>query len=116
VTDIPETLHSPRERGRVAVNGKRADDEHPAWCSPERCYVTDEGVRVHQQAPTRWEDDAAEVRFESRLLDPGDDEAVYLQLHLQCLRLRGNGFSWVMPLDTVRRLRDQLTAHLDAAR
>jgi hypothetical protein len=74
------------------------------------------GARVHQQALTRWEDDTAEVRFESQLLDPGDDEDVYLQLHLQCPRLRGNGFSWVMPVDTVRRLRDQLTAHLDAAR
>jgi hypothetical protein len=73
-------------------------------------------VRVHQQTPTRWEDDTAEVRFASRLLDPGDDEHTYLQLHLQCLRLRDNGFSWVMPLDTARRLRDQLTAHLGAAR
>ncbi|MGH3754008.1 MAG: hypothetical protein ACRDRP_15185 [Pseudonocardiaceae bacterium] len=88
--------------------------EHPAWCSPAHCCVTDEGVRVHQQAPTRWEDDAAELRCESWLLDSGDDEHVYLGLYLQCLRLRGNALSWVVPLDTARRLRDQLTEHLDA--
>jgi hypothetical protein len=45
------------------------DGEHPAWCSAEHCYVTDEGVRVHEQAPTRWEDDTAEVRCESQLRD-----------------------------------------------
>ncbi len=93
---------------------KRAAGEHPAWCSPTDCFVTDEGVRVHQQAPTRWEDGTAELRCESRLLDPADDEHVYLELHLQCLRLRGNGLSWCVPLDTARRLRDQLTEHLDA--
>jgi hypothetical protein len=55
------------------------------------------------------------VRCESRLLDPADDEHVYLELHLHCVRLRDNGFSWVVSLDTARRLRDQLTEHLDAA-
>jgi len=101
-------------RGQVAaVDGKRADEEHPAWCSPVHCFVTDEGVRVHQQAPTRWEDQTAQLRCESRLLDPADDEDVYVELHLQCLRFKGNGLSWVVPLDTARRLRDQLTEHLD---
>jgi ribosomal protein L37AE/L43A len=55
------------------------------------------------------------VRCESRLLDPADDEHVSLELHLQCVRLKDNGFSWVVSLDTARRLRDQLTEHLDAA-
>jgi len=86
---------------------------HPAWCHPQHCFVTDEGVRVHQQGTTRWEDE--EVRCESRLLDPADDEHVYLELHLHCVRLKDNGFSWVVSLDTARRLRDQLTEHLDAA-
>jgi hypothetical protein len=90
-----------------------AETGHPAWCHPQHCFVTDEGVRVHQQGPTRWEDE--EVRCESRLLDPADDEHVSLELHLQCVRLKDNGFSWVVSLDTARRLRDQLTEHLDAA-
>jgi hypothetical protein len=55
------------------------------------------------------------VRCESQLLDPADDEHAYLKLHLHCVRLRDNGFSWVVSLDTARRLRDQLTEHLDAA-
>ncbi len=96
------------------MDGKRAAGEHPAWCSPAGCCVTDEGVRVHQQAPTRWEDDTAELRCDSRLLNPADDEHLYLELHSQCLRLRDNGFSWCVTLDTARRLRDQLTEHLDA--
>jgi hypothetical protein len=90
-----------------------AEAGHPAWCHPQHCFTTDEGVRVHQQGPMRWEDE--EVRCESRLLDPADDEHVYLELYLQCLRIRGNAFSWCMTLDTTRRLRDQLTEHLDAA-
>jgi hypothetical protein len=86
---------------------------HPAWCHPQHCFVTDEGVRVHQQGPLSWEDQ--EVRCESRLLDPADDEHVYFELHLQCVRFKDNGFSWVVSLDTARRLRDQLTEHLNAA-
>jgi hypothetical protein len=99
----------------VGVDGKRADDEHPKWCSPEHCYMTTDGVRVHEQALTRWEGETGEVRFESRLLDPSDDEHLYLDLDLRCLKLTGNGFRWVVILDTARRLRDQLTAHLDVA-
>lgn len=110
----PETESQPRERGAVAVDGKGTDDEHPAWCSSERCYVTDEGVRVHEQAPTRLEDDTAEVRFESRLLDPADDSNIYVELHLQSLRFTASQFHWLVPVTTARRLRDQLTAHLDA--
>jgi hypothetical protein len=97
------------------VNG--AETGHPAWCDPQQCFVTEDGVRVHQQVIACWEDsDTAEgVRFESRLIDPGDDEQVYLDMHIQCLMLRGNSFSWVVPLDTARALRDQLTVHLDSA-
>jgi hypothetical protein len=116
VIDVGETQDPQCERSQVAVDGERAAGEHPAWCSPADCFVADEGVRVHQQAPTRWEDDTAELRCESRLLDPADDEHVYLELHLQCLGLRGNGFSWCVTLDAARRLRDQLTEHLDAVR
>ncbi len=115
VIDVPETQDPQCERGQVAVDGTRADDEHPAWCSPSHCYVTDEGVRVHEQAPTRWEDDTAEVRFESQLLDPADDPNIYVALQLQNLRLKDNRFNWCVTLDTARRLRDQLTEHLDAA-
>ena len=102
------------EPDQAAANSVGAD--HPAWCSAVHCFVTDDGVRVHEQAPIRWEDDTVEgVRFESRLIDPGDDEHIYLDMYLQCRQLRSNAFRWVVPLDTVRRLRDQLTEHLDAA-
>ncbi len=40
------------------------------------------------------------MQCESRLLDPADDEHVYLELHLHCVRLRNNGFGWVVSLDT----------------
>jgi hypothetical protein len=85
--------------------------------SPAHCFITEEGIRVHQQVIECWEDpDTAEgVRFVSRLIDPSDDQQVYLDLHIQCLPLRGNSFSWVVPLDTARALRDQLSAHLDSA-
>ncbi len=115
MNDVPETpKHQQREPGAAEEDGKRTDDEHPAWCSPQHCYVTDEGVRVHEQAPTRWEDDTAEVRFESQLLDPADESTIYVALQLQNLSLKDNRFDWVVPLDTARRLRDQLTEHLDA--
>lgn len=113
--DIVGVPDSQRERGGV-VGGEGSDDEHPAWCSSEYCFVTDEGVRVHEQAPTRWEDDTAEVRCESRLVDPADDVDVYLELELQSLRLAANQFYGVVPVAAVRRLCDQLSAHLDAVR
>jgi transcriptional regulator with XRE-family HTH domain len=58
--------------------------------------------------------ETAEMRCESRLVDPVDDSNIYVELHLQNLRLKDNRFDWFVPLDTVRRLRDQLTEHLDA--
>jgi hypothetical protein len=51
--------------------------------------------------------------FESRLLDP-DDDTTYLELRLRKLKIRDK-FSALLPLDVARRLRDQLTEHLDAA-
>ena len=53
------------------------------------------------------------MRFESRLLDPGDDDTTSLELRLRNLKLRDE-FSALLPLDVARRLRDQLTTHLDA--
>jgi hypothetical protein len=93
-----------------------ADEAHPAWCSPQHCSRTEEKGRVHEQAPTRWEDDTAglRARFESQLLDPGDDDTTYLELRLRNLKIRDE-FSALLPLDIARRLRDQLTEHLDAA-
>jgi hypothetical protein len=41
---------------------------HPSWCSPQYCFLDEDGVQVHEQAPVRWEE--CEVRFESRLLFP----------------------------------------------
>ncbi|HSL07032.1 MAG TPA: hypothetical protein VK887_03545 [Pseudonocardiaceae bacterium] len=57
---------------------------HPAWCDPQHCYVTDEEVRVPEQAPACAEEDTAglRVRFESRFLDPGDDDTAYLDCGL----------------------------------
>ncbi|MGH3832170.1 MAG: hypothetical protein ACRDRS_17270 [Pseudonocardiaceae bacterium] len=94
----------------------KEDDGHPAWCSAEHCFITDDGVRVHEQAPVRGEDDDAEVQFESRLVDLADDPDIYLELRLKSPKLRANEFYGLMPVATARRLRDQLTAHLDAAR
>ena len=62
------------------------------------------------------EDDAEEVRFESRLVDPADDSNVYVKLPLRDLRFTIGRFCGALPVDTARRLRDELTAHLDAAR
>jgi hypothetical protein len=108
--DVPETQDQPGER----VGGKSSGGGHPAWCSPEYCHVTDEGVRVHEQAPAVWEDDEAEMRFEIQLVDPADDSTVYVELRLQNLRFATSRFYGAFPVDTARRLRDQLTAHLDA--
>lgn len=99
----------------MAVDGRRADDEHPAWCSPAHCFVTEEGVRVHEQAPIRWEAQCvAPLRFETCLIDPGDDDTTYLELRVRDLKWRGE-FHAILSLDTARRFRDQLTEHLDAA-
>ncbi|MGH4000771.1 MAG: hypothetical protein ACRDTJ_25285 [Pseudonocardiaceae bacterium] len=112
------------------VTGKQASGEsgqaddgnwhggfHPAWCSAEHCFVTeDDGVRVHVQAPTRWEDGTAEVRVETRLIDPADDPGAYVELSVQNLRFKTSQYYGILPVTAVRRLRDQLTAHLDAAK
>lgn len=112
--DVTGEPDSQRERGGVAVGGAGTDEGHPAWCSAQHCFVTDEGVRVHEQALTRWEDGTAEVRLESRLVDPADDANVYVELELQSLSIAANQFYGVLPVAVVRRLCDQLTAHLDA--
>jgi len=53
------------------------------------------------------------LRFETSLLDPGDDDTTYFALRVRNLELRDE-FYGLLPLDTVRALRDQLTEHLDA--
>lgn len=90
------------------------DAECPAWCSADECHLS-LGTRVHRQAAVRWEDEAAGLAVESRLLDPADDPHVYVELSLRDLRLGGQ-FHGCLPLEVARRLRNQLTAHLDAAR
>jgi hypothetical protein len=45
--------------------------------------------------------------------DSSDADTTYLELRIHDLVLRDQ-FSGILPLDTVRRLRDQLTEHLDA--
>ncbi len=62
-----------------------------------------------------WEE--CEVRFESRLLFPDGEHppATYLQLHIKNLRLTWRFVDAFLPIATAQRLRDQLTAHLDAA-
>lgn len=103
------------EPGRVGGDGDW-HDSHPAWCSAEHCFVTDDdGVRVHQQAPTRWEDGTAEVRVETRLIDPGDEPGVWVELNVQHLRFKTSEYYGILPVAAVQRLRDQLTGHLDAA-
>lgn len=54
------------------------------------------------------------VRFETALLDPGDDTTTYLELRLRDPQLRGE-FYGLLPLGAARRLRDQLSLHLNAA-
>lgn len=72
-------------------------------------------MRVPEQEPVRWEDD--EVRFESRLLFPDDERppTTYLHLSINDLRLTWRSVDAFLPIATARRLRNQLTAHLDAA-
>ena len=88
---------------------------HPPWCSPQHCFLDEDGVWVHEQEPVRWEE--CEVRFESRLLftDGEHPPTTYLQLSIENLRLTWRFVDAFLPIATARRLRDQLTAHLDAA-
>lgn len=88
------------------------DEHHPGWCSAEHCYRTDYDVRVHLQAPSRWEDD--EVRFETCLISPEDD-TTYLELRIKDLRLSWRCVNAYLSVPAARRLRDRLNAHLDAA-
>ncbi|MGH3998916.1 MAG: hypothetical protein ACRDTJ_15850 [Pseudonocardiaceae bacterium] len=57
------------------------------------------------------------MRFESRLLFPDGEHppATYLQLSVENLRLTWRYVDTFLPIAAARRLRDQLTAHLDAA-
>lgn len=92
-----------------------AEPGHPVWCSPRHCYRQDEdGLLVHVQRPVVWEDDCAEARFESGLVHPLDDDRTYLELSVESLLL-GNSVHVVLAVAGARRLRDQLSAHLDAA-
>lgn len=93
--------------------GGGGEERHPGWCSAEHCYRTDQGVRVHLQAPSRWEDD--EVRFESGLMSPEDETTTYLELHIDYLRLSWRCVDMYLPVPAACRLRDRLNAHLDAA-
>jgi hypothetical protein len=88
---------------------------HPSWCSPQHCFLDEDGVWVHEQEPVRWEE--CEVRFESRLLFPDDERppTTYLQLSIEDLRFAWRCVDAFLPIAAARRLRDQLTAHLDAA-
>lgn len=63
----------------------------------------------------QWEDH--EMRFESRLLLPDDERppTTYLRLSIRDRRLPWRHMDAFLPIATARRLRDQLTAHLDAA-
>lgn len=72
-------------------------------------------MQVHEQQPVRWEE--CEVRFESWLLFPDGEHppTTYLQLRIDNLRLTWRFVQVFLPLTAARRLRDQLTAHLDAA-
>lgn len=84
---------------------------HPAWCDPQHCYVTDDGVRAHQTAPICYEDGLSQ--FELQLFCPEDEFVTYLLLLIKdlCLGPRVCAFA---PLATVAWLRDQLFEHLDA--
>jgi hypothetical protein len=88
---------------------------HPSWCSPQHCFLDEDGVQVHEQEPVRWEE--CKVRFESRLLFPDGEHppTTYLQLGIEDLRLTWRCVDTFLPIAAVKRLRDQVTVHLDAA-
>lgn len=70
---------------------------------------------MHEQEPVRWQE--PEVRFESRLFFPDGEfpPTTYLQLHIEDQRLTWRGVNVFLSIAAARRLRDQLTTHLDAA-
>ena len=86
---------------------------HRVWCAPDECYFS-EGTLVHLQPLTRWEDESAEVAVESRLVGPVDESTVYVELSVWNLRLSWLHYEGYLPVEVARRLRDQLSAHLDA--
>ncbi|MGH3769891.1 MAG: hypothetical protein ACRDRW_00580 [Pseudonocardiaceae bacterium] len=102
--DLDNLPHASRRGGPVAG--------HPAWCCPRHCFVTDDGVRVHQSAPTRDEDAGAWV--ETRLVCPEDGSDTYLQLLVADMRF-GREVTPFVQLATATRLRDRLSAYLNAA-
>ncbi|MDQ3989034.1 MAG: hypothetical protein M3291_07535 [Actinomycetota bacterium] len=89
---------------------------HPVWCSPQHCYRTEDGVRVHEQPPTSWVDDTTGMRFDTRLIAPEDEPAgtVYLELYVTSVSHRRYYAHALLPVAGAQRLRDQLSAHLDA--
>ncbi|MGH3753603.1 MAG: hypothetical protein ACRDRP_13050 [Pseudonocardiaceae bacterium] len=72
-------------------------------------------MRIHEQQPVCWEE--CEVRFETQLLFPDGEHppTTYLQLSIENLRLTWRFIDAFLPIAAAQRLRDQLTAHLDAA-
>ncbi len=97
-----------------AADGNWHGGFHPA-CSAEHCFVTDDGVRVHEQTPTRWEDGTAGMRVVTRLIDPAEGPGVYVELSMENLRFKTSQYYGMLPVAAVRRPHDQLTAHLNAA-
>ena len=73
--------------------------------------MTDDGVRVHQSACGRYEDGVS--RVETQLVWALDEPDPYLQLLVEDLKF-GRHVPPFLPLATVARLRDELTAYLDA--
>ncbi|HEX2297701.1 MAG TPA: hypothetical protein VHH34_04145 [Pseudonocardiaceae bacterium] len=87
----------------------------PPWCSAERCYVCEPtAVRVHVQEPVQWEA-PQEARFETGLIHAVDETEPRVELSVDCLAIPHRGVDLMLPLPDARRLRDQLTAHLDRA-
>jgi hypothetical protein len=112
VNTTQQPPHGSREHRRLTAEDRTDDGSwHPAWCEPRHCYVTDDGVRVHQTALACYEDGLS--RFELQLLCPEDEFVTYLQLLLKDLCL-GRSVCAFAPLATVTWLRDQLAEHLDA--
>ena len=54
------------------------------------------------------------MAVESRLVGPVDDSTVYVESSVRNLRLSWLRYDGYLPLEVARRLRDQLSAHLDA--
>lgn len=98
------------QTGKVSRSGQG----HPLWCSPDRCYVCEPtGVRVHVQEPVQWEV-PQEARFETGLIHVTDEDAPRVELSVRSLVFPA-GVDLMLPLIEARRLRDQLTEHLDRA-